>query len=314
MPVKNNWKAGDVKARAGIDGDVPLTLVMRATGLAVAALLVVSCGGDGAPELPTVTPTRSATETIPSATRSPISPETPSPTATIPRPTRSPALTDTPTPTQAQTPTATTASPTRSPTRPDTPVPVPTATTPTATPAATQVTESPSPSPSPTPSESSTTLSSAAGSSATAGVPTWLWSLLAALALAAVIAVPLLVSARRRRAWRADLAAAENEVAWFARVLIPELQREGSVERVAGGWAVGSGRVSAVEDRLTALEASAPDDAGRTWTRILRDAVRAARDHMQELTGSGAGDTLLRDLDAVAAELEAALRAANQSE
>ncbi|HEX2361758.1 MAG TPA: hypothetical protein VHI11_06775 [Jiangellaceae bacterium] len=167
-------------------------------------------------------------------------------------------------------------------------------------------------SPSPTPSESSTTVSSAAGSSAaTTGVPTWLWWLLAALALAAVIAVPLLVSARRRRAWLADLTAAENEVAWFARVLILELQQAGSVERVAVGWAVGSSRVSAVEDRLTALEASAPDDAGRAWARTLRDAVRAARDHMQELTGSGSGDTLLRDLDAVAAELEAALRAAN---
>jgi hypothetical protein len=103
-------------------------------------------------------------------------------------------------------------------------------------------------------------------------------------------------------------------MAWFARVLVPELRQAGSADQVAGGWAVGSSRVSAVEDRLTALEASAPDDAGRAWARTLRDAVRAARDHMQELTGSGAGDTLLRDLDAVAAELEAALRAANQSE
>ena len=54
----------------------------------------------------------------------------------------------------------------------------------------------------------------------------------------------------------ADLAAAEDEVAWFARVLIPELRQSGSAEQVAGGWAVGSSRVSAVEDRLTALEAS----------------------------------------------------------
>jgi hypothetical protein len=35
---------------------------------------------------------------------------------------------------------------------------------------------------------------------------------------------------------------------------------------------------------------------------------------MQELTGSGTSDTLFRDLDAVAAELEAALRSENQSE
>ena len=295
--------------RSGIHDAGPLPWVMRATGLTVATLLVASCGGDGAPGLPTVTPSQSVTATIPAATRSSIGPETPTPTATISRPTRPPAPTDSPTPTQ--TTTATTASPTRSPTRPETPVPVPTATISTATPTATQVTASPSP----TPSESPTTLSSAAGSSAaTTGVPTWLWWLLAALALATVIAVPLLVSARRRRAWWAGLTAAENEVAWFARVLIPELQQAGSVERVAGGWAVGSSRVSAVEDRLTALEASAPDDAGRTWARTLRDAVQTAREHVQELTGSGAGDSQLRDLDAVAAELEAALRAADQSE
>jgi hypothetical protein len=112
----------------------------------------------------------------------------------------------------------------------------------------------------------------------------------------------------------ADLAAAEEEVAWFARVLIPELRQPGSAEQVAGGWAVGSSRVSAVEDRLTALEASAPDDAGRTRARTLRDAVRGSRARMQELVGSGASDTLPQDLDAVATELEAALGAANPME
>jgi hypothetical protein len=128
------------------------------------------------------------------------------------------------------------------------------------------------------------------------------------------VAVPLLVRARQRRAWLADLAATEEEVAWFARVLIPELRQAGSFDQVAGGWAVGSSRVSAVEDRLTALEASAPDDAGRTRARSLRDAVRASRARMQELVGSGATDTLPQDLDAVATELEAALRAANPAE
>ena len=112
----------------------------------------------------------------------------------------------------------------------------------------------------------------------------------------------------------ADLAAAEDEVAWFARVLIPELQQQGSAELVAGGWAVGSSRVSAVEDRLTALEASAPDDAGRTRARTLRDAVRASRARMQELVASAATHTLPQDLAAVATELEAALGAANPME
>ena len=42
-------------------------------------------------------------------------------------------------------------------------------------------------------------------------------------------------------------------------------------------------------------------------------AVRAARDRLQERTGSGAGD-MLRDVGVLAAALEAALEAASQSE
>ncbi|MGH8822902.1 MAG: hypothetical protein ACRDVN_00280 [Jiangellaceae bacterium] len=126
--------------------------------------------------------------------------------------------------------------------------------------------------------------------------------------------VALLVRARRHRAWNADLAAAEDEVAWFARTLVPELQRAGSADQIVGGWAVGSGRVSAVEDRLTALEASALDDAGRFRAQTLRDAVQVCRERVQELAGSEATDTRLRNLDEVAAELEAALRAASAME
>ena len=90
-----------------------------------------------------------------------------------------------------------------------------------------------------------------------------------------------------------------------------EMRQVGSFDQVAGGWAVGSSRVSAVEDGLTALEASAWEYAGRTRARGLRDAVRASRARMQELVGSAGTDTLPRDLDAVATELEAALEAAN---
>ena len=137
-----------------------------------------------------------------------------------------------------------------------------------------------------------------------------MWWLLAAGALAVAVAVPLLVRERRQRAWMADLAAAEEEVAWFARELIPELRQAGSADQVAGGWAVGSSRVSTVEDRLTALDASAPDDAGRTRARTLRDAVRASRARMQDMVGSGGTGTLPGDLEAVAAELGTALGAA----
>ena len=96
-------------------------------------------------------------------------------------------------------------------------------------------------------------------------------------------------------------------VAWFARVLVPQLRLAESLDQAAGGWTVGSSQVSTLEDRLTALEAIAPDDAGRTRARTLRDAVRTARTRLRGLLTAGQVDTFQRDLDAVAAELERAL-------
>src|SRR5207302_637813 len=188
-----------------------------------------------------------------------------------------------------------TAGPTRSPIRPAsstptstfTPTPIPTP-TPTPTPTATSAppptqTAPPTRTTRPTPTASSaaspSTSSAAQASSETAGFPAWGWFLVALLVLAGA-AVPLIVRARRRRAWRAELAACEEEVAWLARVLLPQLRQAGAAEQVAGGWAVSEGRVSAVEDRLTALEASAPDEAGRARARTLRDAVRSSRERM----------------------------------
>jgi hypothetical protein len=134
-----------------------------------------------------------------------------------------------------------------------------------------------------------------------------LWWLLAAVLVAVAVAIPLLLRARRRRTWQADLAAAEGEVAWFARSLVPDLRRAASLDQAAGGWAVGSSRVSALEDRLTALEATAADDAGRGRARMLRDAVRASRNRLSVLIAAGDAEALRRDLDAVAAELDTAL-------
>ncbi len=283
--------------------------VLRAAGLVVAALLLISCE---ASDLPSATPSRSpgslptGTATIPGPTRSPVRPESPTSTATIPGPTRSPTLPETPTPTLTDVP---------SPTVTVTANPPPNATVTASPPPSATVIATASPSLTPTPSPSPTTLSSATGSTATTtAAPSWLWWLLAALALAVVVTVPLIVRARRRRAWRAGLAAAEEEVAWFARVLVPDLRRASSVDQVAGGWAVASSRVAAVEDRLTALQPSAPDDSGRIRVRTLRDAVRTSRGHMQDVVDSGAPGTVHQDLDAVVAELEAALRgAANPS-
>ena len=102
-------------------------------------------------------------------------------------------------------------------------------------------------------------------------------------------------------------------VAWFARVLVPELGQSGSLDQVAGGWTVGANRIAALEDRLTILEASAPDEATRTGTRALRDAVRASRGRVEDLLRSGDPEAISPTLNRVAAELDAALGSLNQA-
>ena len=66
-------------------------------------------------------------------------------------------------------------------------------------------------------------------------------------------------------------------------------------------------RIAIVEDRLTGLEASAPDDATRTMTRTLRDAVRVSRRRVEGLLQAWDPEAISRILNEVAAELEAAL-------
>lgn len=124
-----------------------------------------------------------------------------------------------------------------------------------------------------------------------------------ALLVAVAVAIPLWVRARKHHRWRADLAGAEREVEWFLRVLIPELQQAGSPAVVRGGWGVGEARVVAVEDRLTELAASAPDDAGRARAVELRDAVRQARERIRAATASLEGTDVSSHLGAVAADL-----------
>lgn len=121
--------------------------------------------------------------------------------------------------------------------------------------------------------------------------------------VAAAVAIPLWVRARKRRRWRADLAEAEREVEWLLRVLIPELQQAGSAAAVRGGWGVGEARVAAVEDRLTELAASAPDDAGRARAVELRDAVRQTRERIRATATSSEGTDVSGDLAAVAVDL-----------
>ena len=137
--------------------------------------------------------------------------------------------------------------------------------------------------------------------------PSWLWWLLAAVVLGAIVAIPLVRRARRRAAWRQQLSEAEGELGWLARELLPGLRHVGSREQVAGAWTVASPRVTAAEDALTVLESTAPDDLGRSRAQALRNASRLARQRMEMLIAPGPHDTWSLDLDAIMADLEAAL-------
>ena len=247
--------------------------------LAVATALLVACGGTGAPGL-TAAPSRSAgarpsvTATLPELSRSESRPEVATGTAEPP-------------------------SPARSVSRPAPPTEVP---------AATAVPEQQAAGPAlATPPPSATSSPSPAVATAPAESLSWLWWLLGTILVVVAIIVPLLLRARRRREWHDDLAAAEREVAWLARSLVPELRRAASPDQAVGAWSVEASRVSALEDRLTELAATARDDAGRSRALGLRDAVRSAGRQLNVLVEARQFNTLVYDLDAVAAELEAAL-------
>jgi hypothetical protein len=145
-------------------------------------------------------------------------------------------------------------------------------------------------------------------------VPSWVWWLVVGLALVAgILALVLLPRARRRRAWDAELTAAENETGWIVREFLPQVQTAGSADVVAGVWQVGAGRVTLVEDQLTRMESAAPDDARAHRARALRDAVRAGRQRMEILLRSPDPATLPGEVASIATELSASLAASARS-
>ena len=131
--------------------------------------------------------------------------------------------------------------------------------------------------------------------------------MLAAAVVALALLVPLLVRRSRRQRWHDELAAATAEVAWFARTLLPQLRASGSPEALAGAWSVSAPRVMAVEDALTALDPTAPDDLARGHARTLREAVRSGREQLQLATAAGSAVAAGPVLDEVGERLEAAL-------
>ena len=145
------------------------------------------------------------------------------------------------------------------------------------------------------------------------GVPAGVWWLVAAVVAGLAIGVPLVLRSRRRKTWQADYATARAEAAWLTRELVPELRRSGSREQVAGGWDVWSARVRDLEDSLTALEATSPDEPPGAQARALRDAVRAARVRIEALVAPGSGLSTSAELAGVSTDLELALRQAGPS-
>ena len=94
---------------------------------------------------------------------------------------------------------------------------------------------------------------------------------------------------------------------WFARGLIPRLERGPTVEQIAGGWRIAAERIVSIEDKLTTLEATAIDERDRGHAHTLRSAVRAARAQLAALdtvSDTFAASDLLRS---AAAHLETAL-------
>jgi hypothetical protein len=131
--------------------------------------------------------------------------------------------------------------------------------------------------------------------------------LLALVIAGLVTALLLLRRSRARKAWDAELGAAEDEVAWFGRDLVPALRDSGSYASVSGGWAVAAPRVQALEDTLTRLTTTAPTDDRRTRAVTVQDAVRTARERMAALLVAGEGSQWSLALDQVQAPLLGAL-------
>jgi hypothetical protein len=259
--------------------------------LITAATVLSSCGESGnvnpsrSPNLSGV-PSRSATVTS-------AAPSEPAGQATtrVP-PTRSEPPTQTQTETETQTrsenrTSTETSTRTATETRTQTAVQTPTATT--------------------KPAQATGAASSSASSSASS-TPVWVWWLIGAVVLAAAIASVLLLRRRsRKHAWAEEFTLAKREVVWLAREFVPLLARAPTAQQIAGGWRIQAGRVVAIEDQLTRLEATAVDDVGRSQARTLRDAVRASRTHLGALDNAGDTATAMDLLRSTATDLETAL-------
>lgn len=268
-------------------GEGGITLPTPSGSLSLPSISV-SVPSISVPALPTPEPSSQAPAETATPTTTPTKAPTKTPTPT-PTETPTPPRTETPAPTKSVVVTAT-VTPTKEVTRTETATPTQTAT--------------PTETPTPTPSES---LSAAPEPVADEGggvpAPVW-WALVAALL---GLAGFLVVRGRRRSAWDDEVAAAQGDAEWFARELLPQLQQTRTPDALAGAWHVSAARVGAAEDRLTGLEASAPDDARRARSRALRDAVRGARAEVEDIVAARDAASMPVRLADATARLQSAL-------
>ena len=136
----------------------------------------------------------------------------------------------------------------------------------------------------------------------------WVWWLLALVVAAGLgTGLWLLLRARAaRQAWEAGFGTALDGSRWLAGDLLPTLGLSETPDALRGGWTVAAPRVSQLEDQLSALAASARDEAGRAKATILRDAVRDSRGALDRVA-------LQPDMAAARAEVQQAAQRMNDA-
>jgi len=231
--------------------------------LALTALALTGCSGDGNISLPTSLPS-----SFPSLSATPQPSPTDGPTESgdpgTPTPTATETTAETPTVTATATATATetvTAEP-----------------TPTATPPSSDATE-------PVATE-------------TDGPPAWVWLLLLLLAIG-LIGVIVWAARRssRRKTWDAQMGSARTEADWALQSLLPAMLAAPSAVEFQQAWTGGRDRFLAVDRSLFELTETAPDDARRTNAGDLKtgfDGLRQALDAEAALSAAGGSPDDLR--------------------
>jgi hypothetical protein len=295
--------------RTGPRGAVPpRATVLTAVGVALAGLMLASCSGAGSGgSRPTLSASGSAGSSRTPAGSQTASPEAPTRSGGIALPGASGtssgggAAEATTATTTATTPATTTSGPTRTATGTRTqPAPITTTTTTTATVApttapttATTTTTTTAPAttttttvtrsataPAPVASAAPTTAApvTAPVAETSGAVPWWAWALLL-LAVAGIVTGIVVIQGRRRRAveaWDRGLADAEDAALWLHDRVLPTVLADRLPAPAATAWPAARPRLLDLDEQLTTLGRTAPDEERRAAVVTLRSALADA--------------------------------------